>query len=200
MKNLLIVGNDKIGRKLLSNIEQDDELLTFLDSSNSVKRVIKLVSRGSLKLSLVIKMFWANLFRKNYSVKNYPQIFGNSDLRKLLKSEKDLNRIYLFRAGLIINRKTLDSFPNIFNVHCGRLPDYGGLGIIQRALENGDLNQCATLYQITETIDDGEIEDTQPFVLDKSRSYKNNEDIAYDAGISLMIRTLRKGKGEANYK
>lgn len=189
-KVLLIVGNDKIGRKLLANLNVNDSIVIYLDKSSSLKRVIKLIKRGSLSIWLIVKMFWADLLRKNYPSPDLPAIYKNGDLIKVMSEIENLDKVYLFRAGLIISKKTLAAFPRIYNVHCGRLPDYGGLGIIQRALNDRAYDQCATLYQVTVSIDDGEIFDTEPYRLDPKRSYKYNEDSAYDAGIKLFGRIL----------
>lgn len=103
-------------------------------------------------------------------------------------SRYDIEQVYLFRAGLIINKKILDSGIDILNTHCARIPDYGGLGAIARALKDSSFDQVATLHRVTETIDDGEIVATEPYKLNAALSYRKNEDIAYEAGMRLLLK------------
>lgn len=191
MKLLLVVGNGKIGRKLISEIEAVDhpDIHIILDSSSSIKRVIKLIRRGTLSLPLVFKMFFADFMRTDYKTAKYHQIFSNDDLLNILQDTKP-NNVVLFRAGLIINKRIIDTGIPLFNVHCLKLPEYGGLGQLMRALNNKDYEQCATCHHVTQSIDDGDIIATHPFQLDGQKSYKQNEDIAYDAGIKLIQNLL----------
>ena len=83
--------------------------------------------------------------------------------------------MFLFRAGLIINKKVIDTGVKILNTHCARLPQYGGLASISRALKNKDYNQKATLHQVTKKIDSGIIFNELPYELSASKSYFENE-------------------------
>ena len=74
----------------------------------------------------------------------------------------------------------------ILNIHCAKIPEYGGIGVLDRALNNKAYKQEATLHIITERIDDGEIVAVEPYELKKNISYKANEEIAYSAGTQLF--------------
>jgi methionyl-tRNA formyltransferase len=135
-------------------------------------------------------MAWAELFRPDYKIADFPQIRSNVDLLEKIKGYA-VDRVYLFRAGLIINKKVIEAGPEILNIHCARVPDYGGLGSIMRALEAEAYEQEATLHRVVERIDEGEVIATLPYNLDKALTYRQNEEIAYDAGIRLLLDQLK---------
>jgi methionyl-tRNA formyltransferase len=188
-KYMLVIGNDKLGRRLLARLGDPVEQLIVVDQSTDFQRVWKLIRRGSLQLSWVIQMAWAEWRRSDTPVGKRPAIFNNDDLLRLIQVEQ-LRRIYLFRAGLIVNRKVLESGVEVLNVHCARLPAYGGLGSIARALAAGAYEQEATLHRVTTRIDDGEVLATEPYQLHKALSYGENEERAYEAGIKLLCKEL----------
>jgi methionyl-tRNA formyltransferase len=186
---MLVVGNDKLGRRLLARLGDPVDQLVVFDQSTDLQRVWKLLRRRSLQLSWVIQMAWAEWQRPDTSVRSRPAIVSNEDLLRLIQAEQ-LTRIYLFRAGLIVNRKVLESGVEVLNIHCARLPAYGGLGSIARALVAGDYVQEATLHRVTKRIDEGEVLATEPYQLQKTLSYRENEDRAYAAGIELLYKEL----------
>ena len=69
MNRLVVIGNDKIGRKFINSIEAD-KFHIVLDNSSSIKRVFNLIRKRRLSLILVMKMFLADFFRKDYSIRN----------------------------------------------------------------------------------------------------------------------------------
>jgi hypothetical protein len=185
LKILIIVGNDKLGRKFINSIDKD-KFEIILDESSSVKRVLKLVQRGSLKLSLILKMFYSDFFRKDYPLdREYENIKNNNDLIDIIKG-KSIEEIVLYRGGLIVNKKVIELGIKILNIHCAKIPEYGGIGVLDRALNDKSYEQEATLHIITERIDEGEVVAVEPYSLEKKLSYSKNENIAYDAGIKLF--------------
>jgi methionyl-tRNA formyltransferase len=134
----------------------------------------------------------AELTREDTRVTITQHISSNTDLLRIIR-HNNIDQVYLFRAGLIVNRKVLDCGVQILNTHCGRIPDYGGLGAIPRALAEKAYDQVATLHRVTVTIDDGEVLDVEPYLLNPDISYRENEDTAYEAGIRLLLRHLRNG-------
>ncbi len=190
MNELLVVGNDKIGRRLISKIKHRDNLYIAIDSSTSLKRIWDLVRRRRITPILVAKMAFAELLRKDYKIPEIPKIYSNSDLLSLIHKD-EIDRVYLFRASLIINKEVLGSRAEILNVHCARIPDYGGLGSIMKALKDKAYEQEATLHRVTPKIDEGEIITTIPYRLDERLPYRQNEELAYNAGINLIFEQLR---------
>jgi len=187
MKTLIIVGNDKLGRKFINSIDTE-KFEIILDESSSLKRVLKLVQRGSLKLSLIFKMFLSDFFRKDYPFnKEYEVIKNNNDLVNIIK-DRDIEQIVLYRGGLIVSKKVIDLGVKILNIHCAKIPEYGGIGVLDRALNDKAYEQEATLHIITERIDEGEVITVEPYKLEENYSYKENENKAYDAGIKLFNR------------
>jgi methionyl-tRNA formyltransferase len=189
MPDVLVVGNDKICRKFLNTISVGKEIRVVIDESSGLRRTWRLVRRGVLKPSLVMKMALAEFLRPDYKTGELPRLKSNGELLKIIK-ESNAKRVFLFRAGLIINKKVIDSGVDLMNVHCAKIPEYGGLGVIDRALKDKAFDQLATLHRVTEKIDDGEVLDVEPYRLNPSLSYAKNEMIAYEAGIRLLQKVL----------
>ena len=118
-------------------------------------------------------------------------IYSNDDLSHIIR-EKKPSRIILFRAGLIVRKDVIKTGINILNVHAAKVPDYGGIGSIDRALKDKAYEQNASLHVITTRIDEGEVIDKEFFSLNPAVSYLENETIAYNAAILLLIRCIRR--------
>ena len=196
-KYVLIVGDDKVGRKLISRLESAGCNVTiYLDRSTSVRRVVRLLRRRRLAVRHFIKMALAAFTRPDVSTRDYPAIRSNADLLDVLGDESP-DAVYLFRAGLVIERSIIDAGVPLLNVHCADVPAYGGLAAIPRAIDDGAWSQHATLHRVVERIDGGEVIRTEPFEMRKENSYRENEDIAYDASIRLLLDEFGCGESEA---
>jgi methionyl-tRNA formyltransferase len=189
---LLIVGNDKLGKRLIYELGSNHSVFIVVDASTNVNRIWKLIRRQTMPLVALIKMTLAEVIRKNYEIPELPKIYNNKELLKII-SDLRIAKIYLFRCGLIINKQIQQS-PNlnVLNVHCARLPDYGGVASIYRALKDNAYQQAASLHKVTDKIDEGEILDTEQYTLDSSLPYYKNEDIAYSAGIKILLKIFRE--------
>ena len=186
---LLVVGSDKIGRGLLARVGGIPDLAVAVDVSTDLGRVFALLRRGKLRVRWLLKMALAEFTRPAPAPHAAASIRGNADLQAFI--DAGVRRIYLFRAGLIVNQTVLASKAEILNVHCAALPAYGGVGAIPRALCDGAYAQVATLHRVTERIDGGEVVDTASYTLEPSRSYRANEDLAYATGAALLLKHLR---------
>lgn len=193
MKTLLILGNDKIASSAFNlNILKNKNIIIAIDYSSNYKRVISLVFKKRISFFLLIKMFFSELFRKSIKTNlNLNRIDSNKDIIDLIQKFNP-KRVVLFRAGLIISKKVISLNVPIMNIHCAKVPEYGGIGSIQRALKDKHFIQQATLHQVTTTIDKGEVFDTNPYELNPNKSYFFNENIAYKSGLVLLKRTLEK--------
>lgn len=191
MKTMLILGGDRIGQKAMEYLKESESLVIVVDRSTSIKRVAKLILRKRLSPILILKMLICEFRRPSSDVPSIvsPGIVNNKDLLALLDTHKP-ERVVLFRAGLLINREVISQGIPLFNIHCANVPEYGGLGSIDRALKDNAFEQNATLHQVTTTIDEGQVFDVEPFRLDASKSYCHNEDFAYQAGLKLLYRTI----------
>ena len=189
MTDVLLVGDDKLVRRLLVRLRSNFNVVIALDHSSNLKRIIKLVICRKLPLRILLKMAWAEWLRPDYPRMVAPIIRSNAMLLKLIH-ECGARKVYLFRAGLIINSTLLTEDMEILNVHCSRLPEYDGLCALDRAMQDGALRQCATLHRVTTKIDAGEVLQTRPFQLDPSLTYADNEERAYEAGIELLVGVL----------
>lgn len=190
---LVITSPDKLGRLFLSQAPQKKNIFYAYDCSSGLKRVVKLISKGRIPLGTVLKMAWADLRRVDSQVQVAPhyRIESNEDLRRIL-AELNVKTVYLFRAGLILSPKTLKEKVKFLNVHCAKLPEYGGIGVLNRALEDRHFAQEATLHEVVASIDSGTVLATRPYALNPTLSYGQNEDVAYRAGIALLCEKLEQ--------
>ena len=195
---LVVLGNDKLGRRAGALLAAHHGLSVALDKSTSFTRLAKILWRGSLSPTLLAKMALADWSRPDYPVPAHAKpVFSEADLRALVSSEK-IKKVFLFRAGLLVRQKTLDCGAEFFNIHCASLPAYPGLGAIARALADGSYSQNATLFRITSRIDHGDIVACEPYALDPRLSYAKNEDSAYQAGMRLLQKTIEGELGTAS--
>jgi hypothetical protein len=193
MKTILIFGGDRIAQKALENRRESDSLMIFVDRSTNIKRVAKLLWKKRLSPFLFFKMLICEVRRSKSAVvpTNLQGILNNKDVLELI-CKYIPERVVLFRAGLIINKDILAQGVPLFNIHCVKVPEYGGIGLIDRALKDNALEHNATLHQVTTTIDEGQVFDVEPFQLNASKSYCFNEDVAYQAALKLFYRTIGK--------
>ncbi len=197
LNTLVILGNDRIAYQALKNQNFfSNKPIVAIDRSTNFYRVMRLIFKKRLPLHLVVKMMFCEKRRERDTQLNlsFPIIRNNKDLLSLIKKYNP-TRIILFRAGLVINKQIISIGIPLLNIHCANIPEYGGLGSIYRALKNKSIHQHATLHQVTKTIDDGFVFDTEPYLLDEKLSYCHNEDIAYQAGLRLLIRTVNSEIG-----
>lgn len=193
MNILLVVGNDKLGRRLVSRLGQIAGVKIIFDCSSDYSRAFKLLKKGVISLSTMLKMVLAERRRVDFNVPQSESITSNSELLAVIQRLTP-DAIYLFRAGLIINKQVIATGIPVLNIHCASLPHYGGLGSIARALKDGAYQQEATLHRVTTRIDDGEVLATMPYRLDPKSSYYANEEAAYEAGIALVMELFLKEK------
>ena len=194
MKTLLVVGNDYWGKKAAYEVANCPDCTVALDHSPSLQRVFRLIVRRRLSASLTLKMFLAELGRKKQHIVLRHAIRDNAGLLNLAGSIR-ADRVLLFRAGLIVNDEVLRAV-SVENIHCALIPEFGGLGSIQRALNVGKFAQAATHHKVTTRIDEGEVLGLEPYTLSPCASYRENEDAAYRAGIVLLRRILGLEKTE----
>ncbi|MFA7351316.1 MAG: formyltransferase family protein [Methylotenera sp.] len=197
MKTMLILGADRIAQKALTFPDVNaTSILVVIDRSTSLGRLFRLIWRRRLSLMLVFKMLKCQCFRNSVSIpqQDYPEIKCNSDLLNLIDKYHPA-RIILFRAGLVINKEIISRGIPLLNIHCANIPEYGGLGSIDRAISDRSIYQNATLHQVTTTIDEGIVFDAEPYLLDIKKSYCHNENIAYEAGLRLLLRSINSDIG-----
>lgn len=191
-KTLLILGNDKISSRVHASLPSYERLVIAIDRSTNFGRVLRLLRSGSLNGRLVVQMLWCELRRSAPSTSSAAEsITSNVDMLRLINLHTP-QRVVLFRAGLIISQAVLATGVPIMNIHCAKVPEFGGIGSIAKALRQQAYMQCATLHQVTETIDSGVVFDTETYELDPDCRYCVNEERAYAAGQRLLLRTLQQ--------
>ena len=197
MRTILLISDDRITSKALEKLETTDELLVLIDYSSNYKRVLNIILKRRISILAIIKMLICEYKRSAQypSQKNLKGIKNNLELMNFIDEYKP-ERVVLFRAGLLITAEVISKGIPLMNIHCASIPKYGGLGAIHRALKDGVIHQTATLHHVTKKIDDGNIIDQEPYSFDLNRSYCFNENLAYEAGLRLLWRTLGgSGKG-----
>jgi SAM-dependent methyltransferase len=186
---ILLVGSGKLGRRLLAELGPHPKLAVYLDHSNSPERVWRLLRRRAISPQALLRIAAAELWREAPPAVELPPIGTNSALLRAIRFHK-AERVIMFHAGLIVRRAVLNAGVEILNVHCARIPEFGGLAAISRALAAGALQQEASLHLVTKEIDEGELVDSEPYTLDPRASFRVNEDGAYAAGVRLVLRNL----------
>ncbi|WP_081740289.1 formyltransferase family protein [Afipia sp. P52-10] len=186
----LVLGDDKICRAFVrDNVVPESVKLIRDKSSAGIGRILRLVRKGVLTPKQVVQIALAETSRARAPAYSAEEVSSSNELLKLVETYSP-SKIILFRAGLIVNGKLLSSGLPIWNLHAAKIPEYGGLASISRALRDRAFHQCATLHVVTSRIDDGEVLDTEPYTLSADRSYAANEAVAYAAGSRLLRRTL----------
>ena len=194
-KILLIIGNDNISKKIINHPDIPENVVLVKDESTTFRRVWKLLCKKRINLKFLLKTFFCELKRykitRNKKTK-IPSIKSNQQVIELIR-QLNPQYVLLFRAGLIINKSVLNLGIPLLNIHCAKIPEFGGLASVERALKAKKYNQCATLHKVTESIDKGEIISELSFKLSNDKSYCCNEDIAFHAGFDLLLKVLRGG-------
>lgn len=193
MKNkiLVLAGSDKIGKMCINKIDAENFNVTVaMDCSSNIQRIYQILKKGSLSLDVFIKIIFADFLRKRQKIKLVSKVFSTDDLISILNNEKP-DYVILFRCGLILNKKILERKEIFLNVHASSLPKYGGLGTIHSAIKDGSWNQNATLHRIITSIDQGKIIMEEPYLMNSNNSYFKNENIAYEAALKLLQKTIK---------
>ena len=185
MKKIYIIGDDKIGRYAMNSLSEKNIIIR--NQSTNFIRVIKLILRKVVSLSDVLKMIVAEHRRKRHFTEKFSIIKNNSELMKCIIKEEPTH-VICFRAGLIINKKVLKLGPKFFNIHCADLPKYPGIGSILKSLRDQCYEQNACLHEMLPEIDKGRVIYKEPYTLSKESSLLTNEDLAYEAGIKILLK------------
>jgi len=198
MKTLLILGSDKLSQLVISKIGLNKHTEILIDKSTNLKRIFKLIAKGVISPLLFAKMCYCELIRNSFFfLESFKSIKSNKELLDIVENN-NIKKIILFRVGLIINKELIKKKILILNIHAAKIPKFGGIGSIQKALNKKEFNQYASLHIVTKTIDKGRVLDKEKYLLSPNNSYCLNEEIAYKASIKLLSRTLLKNSKMKN--
>lgn len=190
MKSLIILGNDKIAGSVSEKILGLEDCIVYIDRSTGFSRVLKLLKRRVISIRLLAKMAACELLRDGcLPDAALPSLKSNGDLLQAISDHKP-DRLILFRAGLIINKSVIATGVPVFNIHAAIVPDYGGIGSIDRAIKDRAFTQFASLHVVTTRIDEGEVVDRVTYELNPDYTYCQNEGIAYRAGQQLLLKAV----------
>ena len=197
MNTLLVLGSDATASWLGSRLQSEGvgEVSIYLDASNNIKRVIRLLLNRRIRLSTLIRLIYADILRRSMPFDYDGQLASNKELVDAIMKVKP-DQVLCFRCGLIINRLVLETGVPVFNIHASSLPEFPGLGTIDQSIRARAWNQYACLHKIDEGIDTGEVMIKKAYTLDPNLSYKENEDTAYRAGVDLAIEYLKSEHGQ----
>lgn len=199
-KVIFITSFDYYGKRAIELIaKNDNNNIIIIDNSNNFKRILKILKKGKIKILTILKIIFAEILRniygyrkyRNIKISNFFTIKSNNDLLIYIKKYKP-DCLLLYRAGLIISKEILNLDISILNIHCANIPEFGGLGSIEKALEKKQYLQNAVLHEVTSSIDSGKVLMKQKYKLNKNFSYFRNENIAYEAGLILIKKILDK--------
>lgn len=190
VRNLIILGNDKIAGVVSEQICRSENCVVYIDRSTGFSRVLKLLKRRVISPILLAKMAVCEVLRKGRRPDVvFPSIRSNDDLLRAISVHKP-DRLILFRAGLIINKSVIASGVPVFNIHAAIVPDYGGIGSIDKAIKDKAYDQYASVHIVTTRIDEGAVVDRISYKLNPEFSYCQNEAVAYRAGQQLLLRAI----------
>lgn len=187
MKTVLIIGDDKLGHRAVQKLH--GQVPIYLNSSNTLKRIFKLVCKKILRLDDLLQMGWAEFVRSDVSVPELLALHSNQEVIDMVEREKP-DRVICFRAGLIIEKRTLSMGPRFLNLHYADLPEWGGLASLPRAMRGKAYEQNACLHEMVPEIDGGEVYAREPYKLNPGLSYRENEDHAFDSGLTLLSKIV----------
>lgn len=191
MKNLIIIGNDKIAGGVSEQVSRLGSCIVYVDKSTNISRVIKLIKKRVISPTLLVKMIVCETLRKGGRPSaKLPSIHKNEDLLSAITTHNP-DRLILFRAGLIVNSSVIAAGVPVLNIHAAIVPDYGGIGSIERAIKSKAYAQHASLHVVTTRIDEGEVIDRVDYQLDPDLSYFQNEEVAYRAAQQLLLKTIK---------
>lgn len=191
MKNLIIIGNDKIAGGISEQVSKFESCIVYVDKSTNISRIIKLIKRRVISPALLTKMVVCEALRKGERPSaKFPSIHKNEDLLSAIAAHNP-GRLILFRAGLIVNSSVIAAGVPVLNIHAAIVPDFGGIGSIDRAIKSRAYAQYASLHVVTTRIDEGEIIDRVDYQLDPELSYFQNEEVAYRAAQQLLLKVIQ---------
>lgn len=190
-KIVVIVGDDKLGRQAAAELlALQPGTAIYLNRSVNALRLWKLLRHNPWLARDLLRMFIAELGRKEAVIPRLPALYDSAQVLEMIAREKP-DTVICFRAGLIFGKKILNSGPQFLNLHYADLPQWGGLGAIARALRAGAFQQNACLHEMQLEIDAGKVLARQPYTLDPKRSYKENEEAGFAAGMALLTSILK---------
>ncbi len=191
---LIITGTDRIAQRFFAEVfpALNDSTEWILDVSGGLSRVLKLIRNRRVSIAAVARMSFAELLRPVMPFDARLERVGKSQELRAHVERIQPDEVLCFRAGMILPRTILDMPPTFLNIHAARLPDYGGLGAIQRARLDREFHQLATLHTMVPKVDAGEVLQVEPYQLDPRWSYRACEEVAYGAAIRLAWRFLEQ--------
>lgn len=191
MRTIIVIGNDKIAGRVSEQVSGHDNCFIYIDKSTNISRALKLITKRVISPVLLAKMLICEVLRSGCKAnKSFPSIRHNDDLMQAIETHQP-ERLLLFRAGLIVNKKVINSGVPVLNIHAAIVPDYGGIGSIARAIKDQAYEQYASLHVVTTQIDKGEVIDRIAYRLDPGLTYCQNEEVAYRAAQQLLLKTIR---------
>jgi hypothetical protein len=189
-KIVLIIGDDKLGHRAVADLlPRYPNVPIYLNRSRNPKRLYKIVRKNIGLLWYFIQLFWAEYRRTDTDIPSMSIIENSQDVLDMIAREKP-GTVICFRAGLVFGKNLLGSGPRFLNLHYADLPLWGGLASLPRALNAKAYDQHACLHEMVLEIDGGDVLHRQFYRMDPKRTYRENEDVGFDAGLTLLRRVV----------
>jgi aminopeptidase-like protein/methionyl-tRNA formyltransferase/aminoglycoside N3'-acetyltransferase/acyl carrier protein len=173
------INNDEEKTTEMLEKEAEEEALLEADVSNADPLRLVLIGVGNPLHTLLDKISNSPLYEKieilvifsstndavlhgkaaalNIAVKSHDEM-KKTNINNCQETLKSLKPDVLFSVNNLkyIRKPVLECFPRgCFNLHPGKLPEYGGLHVAQWAIRNGETESAATLHWMNSGIDEG---------------------------------------------
>ncbi|HCA41685.1 MAG TPA: hypothetical protein DEP28_00365 [Bacteroidetes bacterium] len=159
---------------------------------------LRFLSDSNLKPSLVV-------FSKDEEIKNFchenniefKELSNDSSNSKNISSLTEVLKSYDFGicSGFmqIIPGEIITTVrKGIFNIHCGKLPDYRGRAPISRTIMDGLIKLTVTIHKMDEGVDSGDILDEETVLIDEMDNVNDVYKKATLAASELIVKNLEK--------
>ena len=190
---LLLLSDDKLCARAWSQLQTLPKSMMpvpVLVKTDMVARTFRMLRRGTLRSRYLVRMLVAEFGRQSFPNVAFEHVVQSSGELEALVDETKPSLCLMYRCGLIIEAPLLSSC-RFLNIHSASIPEYGGIASIGRAIDDGAFRQVSTCHEVTKRIDEGAVVDTEPYEMQSTLSYRENEDIAYAAGERLLLRMLQ---------
>jgi len=195
---IFCVSNDYIFYETIKNLQNKLKSnnipykFAVINTKTKISHLLKQILL--LNLSEILKIIKFKIYKirnlklttinKDYTVKN------RSEFDVLLKKYKD---ILLITCPFIIKDKQIKN-RNIYNIHCGLLPNYRGLMPVFWSLYEKNFEVGVTIHKIDKMIDRGEIFNQEIIKFNNQTELTEALKKIYSVGINSLFLTKKQKK------
>lgn len=196
-KNLIQENHDIVGflQTYLSPIKKLQILKSAWEKNSLYYSVYIILESAFSKKHLNKSVFGTHTSLSSFlSERGIPtrQISTLAQLPEDFEVIKSANLLLSIRPGLVFKKKFISQSPPILNLHNSRLPAYGGIGGIFRAMANDETEMGTTLHRVdNEKIDSGPIVSQKIVDTDFNKSVFDNTIHLYEQSSQMIAKCLQ---------